>query len=120
MESNLESKGTDAETWSIQPTDQLFLLLQFLQLLNQKLGYFGFTNLIEISLYVFSLLLTIDFSAYHVKGIAQLTAGRLNESVIESLEGFQADTGLRQVNRFVAEEQTAQTRYALPYSSLVL
>ena len=66
-------------------------------MLNLKLHYLEFTNLVELILYILSLILTLNYPTYTVNDIKQLTATNLTQSDITPLEGFQQDTGLRQV-----------------------
>lgn len=54
--------------------------------------------MIELTLYAFTLLITLDFRQYPIPKLRQLTAGRI--SVLDDdliMVDFQHDTGLRQV-----------------------
>nr|XP_018668223.2 transient receptor potential cation channel subfamily A member 1 homolog isoform X2 [Ciona intestinalis] len=82
--------------WAILGFSILNLLREIFQFANRRLNYLDATNLIEVTLYVTSLILTIDFYTYSLDTVAQLTASAMGSDELAVLDGFQADTGLRQ------------------------
>ena len=72
--------------------------MQGFQLVNQRLGYIDITNAVELSLYILSLILTLDFQQFSLESIGLLTNGSLASNDTGFLVGLQRDTGLRQVN----------------------
>ena len=71
--------------------------MQFIQILNQRRNYFTLRNTLETILYVLTLLVSIDYSAYTVENIEQLTGGDLPADEVEPLPNFQQETGMRLV-----------------------
>ena len=65
-------------------------------MLSQKLTYINITNLTELSLYILSLLVTINFKEYVVEsGLQKLV--EVENADFTWLDDVQYDTGLRQV-----------------------
>ncbi|CAK8698608.1 transient receptor potential cation channel subfamily A member 1-like isoform X2 [Clavelina lepadiformis] len=83
--------------WGIFGFAVFNLARELFQFVNQKLGYFDITNVIEVTLYILSLILTFNFTAYSLPSISVLTDQALTvDDVSEPLMSFQGDTGLRQ------------------------
>ena len=66
---------------------------------SQKLSYITFKTTFECTLYVMSLILTLDFTLYALDNIRQLTGGEIGRLDVQPIRNLQYDTGLRQVNR---------------------
>uniref|UniRef100_H2Y8X9 Ion transport domain-containing protein n=1 Tax=Ciona savignyi TaxID=51511 RepID=H2Y8X9_CIOSA len=82
--------------WAILGFSIINLLRELFQFASHRLNYLDATNLIEVTLYITSLLLCIDFYNYSLDTVGQLTASTIALNELTVLDGFQADTGLRQ------------------------
>lgn len=74
------------------------LLREVFQMIGQKLNYIDVTNMIEVALYILSLLVSINFDHYTVEqGFrALINDSSVGDYNLSSLDSIQWDTGLRQ------------------------
>ena len=71
--------------------------MQAIQFVSQKRSFFTLRNILEVILYILSILVTVQFSSYTLNDIRRLSGGRLFEDEIDPLIDFQHETGLRLV-----------------------
>nr|XP_039268134.1 transient receptor potential cation channel subfamily A member 1 homolog isoform X2 [Styela clava] len=92
----------DGIKWTIFAFSAFNLLREFFQLFNQRLRYVSeFTNFVEISLYVLSLILTLNYPGYYVDPVTLPDENKtenldLVNNSSDVLINLQDDTGLRQ------------------------
>ena len=76
------------------------IFFQGFQMLNQQFSYIDFTNAVELSLYVLTLILSLNFENFSLESISELTNGQLTTANVSFFAGLQDETGLRLVGNF--------------------